>query len=80
MENIDKYYKDWSGVDHITNSCHPVHDSSESCDFAIYFAKEILNELLNKKVISANVIVTYDKTRPIYCIPKHEILKLINTL
>lgn len=39
--NIDKLYKDWSGVHHTTNSNLDVHDSAEAQDFAEYCIKEV---------------------------------------
>jgi len=39
MKHIDEIYKEWSGVHHTVNSCHPVHDSAEACDFAEYYYK-----------------------------------------
>ena len=41
MKNIDELYKEWCGESHITNSCHPVHDSAEACDFAEYYHKQM---------------------------------------
>ena len=41
MKHIDEIYKDWCGVHHTVNSCHPVHDSAEACDFAEYYHKQI---------------------------------------
>ena len=53
MKHIDEIYKDWSGVHHTVNSCHPVHDSAECCDFAEYYYKvrhyeemELMKEIL----------------------------------
>jgi hypothetical protein len=40
MKHIDEYYKEWCGEHHTVNSCHPVHDSAEACDFAEYYHKE----------------------------------------
>lgn len=40
-KHIDEIYKDWCGEHHTTNSSHPVHDSSEACDFADYYYKII---------------------------------------
>jgi hypothetical protein len=41
---VDEFYKEWSGKHHTTNSCIPVHDSAECCDFAEQFAKQLINE------------------------------------
>jgi len=46
MKQIDEIYKDWCGEHHTVNSCHPVHDSAEACDFAEYYHKKKL-ELLH---------------------------------
>jgi hypothetical protein len=48
MKNLDDYYKDWSGVHHTINSCHPVHDSSEACDFAEYYNREKIENMKNR--------------------------------
>lgn len=50
LKHIDEIYKDWCGEHHTTNSCHPVHDSAEACDFAEYYHKVIMeaNEAENK--------------------------------
>lgn len=47
MKHIDEIYKEWSGVHHTVNSCHPVHDSEEACDFAEFYAKQALDEYSN---------------------------------
>ena len=47
MKHIDEHYKDWCGVKHTVNSCHPVHDSAECCDFAEYYAKLLIDEYSN---------------------------------
>ena len=44
MKHVDEHYKDWCGKHHTVNSCHPVHDSAEACDFAEYYHKEKLDE------------------------------------
>jgi hypothetical protein len=41
VKSIDEIYKEWSGVDHTVNSCHPVHDSAECQEFAEYYHKEM---------------------------------------
>lgn len=46
MKHIDEHYKDWFGEHHTVNSCHPVHDSAEACDFAEYYFKQRIEELL----------------------------------
>jgi len=43
MKHIDEIYKEWCGEHHTTNSCHPVHDSAEACDFAEYY-HEVMTE------------------------------------
>ncbi len=39
QKHIDEHYKDWCGTHHTLNSGYPVHDSSETCDFAEYYHK-----------------------------------------
>jgi len=39
MKTVDEHYEDWSGQHHTRNSCRPVHDSAECCDFASYYHK-----------------------------------------
>jgi len=41
MKHIDEIYKDWCGTDRHTNDCHPVHDSSETIEFAEYYHREM---------------------------------------
>jgi len=53
---FDKMYKDWSGGDHITNSCHPVHDSAEAIDFARFCVKEFLSRTTNGLFMTHNAI------------------------
>lgn len=53
-KHIDEIYKDWCGESHLTNSCHPVHDSAETTDFAAFYHNERavpLREML-KKILS----------------------------
>ena len=44
MKTIDEHYKDWCGEHHTVNSAHPVHDSSECCDFAEYYHAQVKQE------------------------------------
>jgi hypothetical protein len=67
MKNIDKHYKDWCGEHHTVNSCHPVHDSADACDFAEYFFKQRIaellptNELIEKLMLTDNNWADIDK-------------------
>jgi hypothetical protein len=55
MKHIDEIYKDWCGESHLTNSCHPVHDSAEACDFAEYYH----NEMQKKEPETRSFLITY---------------------
>lgn len=44
MKHIDEHYKDWCREHHTVS--HAVHDSAEVCDFAEYYFKQRIAEIL----------------------------------
>ena len=44
MKHITEYYKEWCGKHHTTNDCHPVHDSSETIEFAEWYHKQMIDD------------------------------------
>lgn len=46
MKHVDEHYEDWCVEYYTVNSSHPVHDSAEACDFAEYYFKQRIKELL----------------------------------
>lgn len=41
IKDLDRLYKEWSGVSHLENSNKEVHDSAEAQDFARYCIDEL---------------------------------------
>lgn len=41
MKDINEIYKEWCGEDMHVNDCHPVHDSTETIEFAEYYAEQL---------------------------------------
>lgn len=39
----EELYEEWSGKDRHVNDCHPVHDSTETIEFAEYYHNNITN-------------------------------------
>jgi predicted RNase H-like HicB family nuclease len=56
-KTVEEIYRKWSGINHTVNSGHPVHDSSEACDFAEYF----FNEKMNKMNRRLTIVLIKDK-------------------
>lgn len=54
MKHINEHYKEWCGDSHNVNDCHPVHDSSETIEFAEYYSKELIG--IDKKKNMNNLI------------------------
>lgn len=49
---VQELYEEWCGEDRHVNDCHPVHDSSETIEFAEYYynaMKELEKEIQNIK-------------------------------
>lgn len=38
---VQELYEEWCGEDRHANDCHPVHDSSETIEFAEYYYNEL---------------------------------------
>jgi hypothetical protein len=58
VRHIDEHYKDWCGEHHTVNSCRPVHDSAEACDFAEYYHKQLIEEKQEKRPIMTYIILS----------------------
>lgn len=62
MRDINEIYKEWCGTDKHINDCHPVHDSSETIEFAEYYSNEYL-----KLNTMNNLVDIYNKYGKIPC-------------
>jgi hypothetical protein len=73
MKHIDEHYKDWCGEHHTVNSCHPVHDSAATCDFAEYYAKELLSWIdVDEKLPMAYESGNWDELRSDFVLAKNK--------
>ena len=44
QQTTEELYEEWCGENRHINDCHPVHDSSETIEFAEYFHKAIMEQ------------------------------------
>ena len=63
IEELDRLYKEWSGVSHLENSNRMVHDSAEAQDFARFCIDEL--KILNGDILDRSESVC-DHYFPIY--------------
>ena len=54
IDNIELIYTEWCGENRHVNDCKPVHDSTETIEFAKYYYEKITNK---ENLKFANVIV-----------------------
>jgi len=52
----EKLYEEWCGTDRHINDCHPVHDSSETIEFAEYYHQKMI------KKTNSDILITQDNS------------------
>jgi len=78
IEELDKLYKEWSGVSHLENSNKQVHDSAEAQDFARYCIDKIVNSAVEEqKEKDAEIAENYNKWEKGFYSTIADIAKLI---
>ncbi len=57
IKELDRLYKEWSGVSHLENSNRLVHDSADAQDFARYCIDNLDNEKYNELLMAVDLTI-----------------------